>query len=361
MLLNINQDWDYSTQLETKVNWLQELLSPWTRDSIQVFQSPVTQYRMRAEFRIWHEGDISNYSMYHPGTKQVYSVTDFPAATKVIGELMKPLLDTINCSQMLRRKLFTVEFLASTNNEVVVSLIYHKPLDSEWVQAANTLQENFSINLIGRSRKQRHVFGNDYVTETLHANNESYQIRHIENSFTQPNAEVNQKMVQWACDQASNLSGDLLELYCGAGNFTLPLSRHFGRVFATEVSKSSIKAMRWNIEANAINNVELVRMSAEEVTDAVDEVRSFRRLQHLNLNDYEFQTIFVDPPRAGVDEKTMELVQRYDNIIYVSCNPESLVKNISQLSGSYKIKSSAAFDQFPYTAHLEAGVLLSKY
>lgn len=71
-------------------------------------------------------------------------------------------------------------------------------------------------------------------------------------SFTQPNAAVCRKMLEWACRAAEGLGGDLLELYCGNGNFTLPLSRYFRQVLATEISKTSVSAAQWNIEANWI-------------------------------------------------------------------------------------------------------------
>ena len=71
-------------------------------------------------------------------------------------------------------------------------------------------------------------------------------------------------MLTWACDAAQNLGKDMLELYCGNGNFTLPLSQHFNQVLATEVSKTSVNAAQWNIEANQITNLKIARLSAEE-------------------------------------------------------------------------------------------------
>ncbi|MEQ9565388.1 MAG: tRNA (uridine(54)-C5)-methyltransferase TrmA, partial [Pseudomonadales bacterium] len=146
----------------------------------------------------------------------------------------------------------------------------------------------------------------------------------------------------------------------GNGNFTLPLARHFHMVLTTEISKGSIAALEWNLQANKIDNIQLARLSAEEATQALDRVRPFRRLNHVNLDSYDFSTIFVDPPRAGVDAKTMELARRFDNIIYISCNPETLKQNLEQIADSHQITATAAFDQFPFTPHLEAGVCLKR-
>jgi tRNA (uracil-5-)-methyltransferase len=103
-----------------------------------------------------------------------------------------------------------------------------------------------------------------------------------------------------------------------------------------------------------------VRMSAEEVTQALNEERTFRRLSDLPkpLQHYDLDTLFVDPPRAGLDDHTVVMAGRFPTIVYVSCNPQSLAKNLHSLHQSHAIKHFALFDQFPYTDHMECGVLL---
>ena len=115
-----------------------------------------------------------------------------------------------------------------------------------------------------------------------------------------------------------------------------------------------------NLEANGVGNVELVRLSAEELTQALNEVRPFRRLAGIDLKSYEFGSVFVDPPRAGMDPDTCELTRRFQRILYISCNPETLAANIAQLSDTHRVTRCALFDQFPYTHHMEAGVLLER-
>ena len=78
------------------------------------------------------------------------------------------------------------------------------------------------------------------------------------------------------------------------------------------------------------------------------------------MDTYDLQTILVDPPRAGLDPKTMELLSEFQNIIYISCNPDTLKANLEQISDSHDIAKFALFDQFPYTHHIECGVLLCK-
>jgi tRNA (uracil-5-)-methyltransferase len=101
-------------------------------------------------------------------------------------------------------------------------------------------------------------------------------------------------------------------------------------------------------------------MSAEEFTQAMQGVRKFNRLKDIDLSSYNCETIFVDPPRSGLDDETVKLVQSYRRILYISCNPQTLCANLEQLQNTHKISRLALFDQFPYTHHMECGILLEK-
>ncbi|HEY7865854.1 MAG TPA: tRNA (uridine(54)-C5)-methyltransferase TrmA, partial [Psychromonas sp.] len=204
------------------------------------------------------------------------------------------------------------------------------------------------------------MLDNDFVIEELSIKDRTYQFKQIENSFTQPNARVNCSMIEWAMAQVNDKSRDLLELYCGSGNFSIPLASCFKSVLATEISKTSVNAAQFNIAANKIDNLDIVRLSSEEFVEAMTGVREFKRLKDVNLSDYDFSTVLVDPPRAGIDDKTIALIQRFDNIIYISCNPLTLADNLQELSKTHKVKRTALFDQFPFTEHIESGVFLER-
>ena len=180
----------------------------------------------------------------------------------------------------------------------------------------------------------------------------------IENSFTQPNPRVNEQMIAWALEQFKDTSGDLLELYCGAGNFTIPFARKFDKVLATEISKSSIAAAKNNMQLNDVANIEFVRMSAEEFVQALDGVREFNRMKDIDIDAYQLKNIFVDPPRAGMDEESCAFAARHDTILYISCNPETLHRDLKLLTQTHRVEKMGLFDQFPYTNHVEMGVKL---
>ena len=350
----------YQVQLAEKVKRVEENFTHPALPAINVYTSSPSHYRMRAEFRIWHEGGHAHYAMNRPGEKRPYTIEDFPVGSKRINALMPPLLDAINASAVLSKRLFSAEFLTTLSGDALITLIYHKPLDEAWQKEALLLQEALGVPIIGRSRKQKIVLDRDHVMENLHVAGKDYHYQQVETGFTQPNAEVNEKMLGWALGCAGECDGDLLELYCGNGNFTCVLAPQFDKVLATEISKLSVRSATFNLRANAVDNVTIVRMSSEELTDALNGVRPFRRLRDIDLKSYRFSTIFVDPPRSGLDEGTVKLAQQFDHIIYISCNPDTLKNNLDTLSQTHEVRRFAVFDQFPYTDHLECGAFLTK-
>lgn len=328
-----------------------------------VVASPTTGFRLRAEFRIWHQGSTVNYVMFDPADRKTpIVIDDFPIVATPIRKLMPELRERLAEEPRLRRKLFQVEFLSTLSGDLLVTLIYHRALDDDWQDAAECLAKAIRCNIVGRSRKQKRVIGNDWVDECLSINGREWHYRQPEQAFTQPNGTINQSMIAWALAQAGSSPHDLLELYCGIGNFTLPLSRCFDRVIATELSKVATRAAEHNRQRNHIDNVEFARLSAEEMTEALAGTRPFRRLSHLQwpLSDYHLDTLLVDPPRAGLDAATLHLASGFERILYVSCNPTSLRANLRQLMTTHHINDLTFFDQFPYTHHMECGVLLTK-
>ncbi|MFW1733921.1 tRNA (uridine(54)-C5)-methyltransferase TrmA [Acinetobacter sp. ULE_I001] len=355
----------YQQQLDAKIERIQTQFAEFNPPSLEVFASPEQNFRMRAEFRIWHTEDDMFYAMFERDENQqktVARIDEFPIADRSINQLMPVLLAELKADLVLSKRLFEVHFLATLKGEMLVSLIYRAPLSEEWEVLAKQLADKLNVKIIGRSRGQKVILTDEFVVEELKVFERKFQYKQIESSFTQPNAQVCQKMLQWACQSVEGKNKDLLELYCGNGNFTLPLSLSFNRVLATELAKSSVYAAQWNIQQNQIDNIQVARLSAEEFTQAYNGEREFRRLQEaeIDIQGYEFDTVFVDPPRAGIDDDTLMLLQGFQRILYISCNPDTLHDNLKTLLKTHKIVKFAMFDQFPYTHHVESGVLLEK-
>ncbi len=351
----------YERQISEKIQLTKSQFSGFTDVDLEVFRSSITAYRMRAEFKLWHENGEIHYAMHEPGVKnRPYIIETFPIASKAIQTLMPKLRDELNRQPVLKQKAFQVEFLSTTTDEMLVTLIYHRPLSADWLEAAKALAQKFNIHLIGRARKQKVIIGNDFVTEALEVHGRRYLYQQKEGAFTQPNASVSTQMLQWSVDCMADQPDDFLELYCGNGNFTLPLSQKFRKVLATEISKSSIQSALYNCQLNNINAIEFVRMSSEEFTQALNKERPFRRLATINLDDYHFSTLLVDPPRAGLDSGTRALASQFPTILYISCNPDTLARDLETLLQTHQMERMALFDQFPYTHHREMGVLLQQ-
>ncbi|WDE05685.1 tRNA (uridine(54)-C5)-methyltransferase TrmA [Thalassomonas viridans] len=355
---------NYDQQLTQKQQEIAELFSAFDLPDFDIYESERLNYRQRAEFRVWHDGDALDYIMFNSETKQKYRVEYFPVASELINTAMKALLDEIKDNQVLRQKLFQVDFLSTLSGELLISLLYHKQLDQAWQDAAQVLKQTLSaiapVDIIGRAKKQKIVLDKDYITEVLTVQGKTYQYQQVENSFTQPNGKVNEKMLAWAQQASAGLGGDLIELYCGNGNFSIALAQNFDRVLGTEISKTSVKSAQVNIALNKVDNIDIVRMSSEEFSQAMNGERQFRRLEGFDLTQYKYETVLVDPPRAGLDPDSVELVSRFERIIYISCNPETLKDNLAVLTKTHNIEKFALFDQFPYTHHVETGVVLTR-
>jgi tRNA (uracil-5-)-methyltransferase len=352
---------NYASLLAGKVTQFKRDFAPFAIPEPDVFPSAPEHYRLRAEFRVWHQGDDLHYAMFDPeNPKQPVMVEDFPIAVESISGLMPRLLDRLRASQTLRGGLFQADFLATLSGKLMVTLIYHRQLGTAWELAARDLAADLGIQVIGRSRGQKVVLDRDWLLEEFALDGRRLRYQQVEGSFTQPNGGVNRLMLGWACKQAASLGGDLLELYCGNGNFTMALAPLFDKVLATEVSKSSVHAAQYNIAANDVGNVALVRASSAEIADALAGRTVLKRMQDIDLASYRFSTLFVDPPRSGLDATTLEFAAGFDHILYISCNPQTLLDNVAALQVTHLVGAAAVFDQFPYTHHLECGVLLTR-
>ncbi len=347
----------YKEQLETKTLKIKEEFKEFYSGEITIFSSNPSHFRNRAEFRVWHSGDKISYAMNGFDKKEIILINECQIVQMPIFEMMPKLINYIEKSPILKDKLFGIEFLNGEN--LLIALIYHKKIDDDWLQEGKKLENTLDINILGRSRGIRLVSSKDYILQKLKVLDSEYHYKVYENSFLQPNTKVNEKMITWAKKNSFDFSGDLLELYCGHGNFTIPLSENFDKVLATEISKKSIKAAKENVALNHINNISFVRLSSEELTQALNGKREFRRLKDIELKEFNFTTVFVDPPRAGVDEDSLKLLQKFEHIIYISCNPSTLKRDLKTLCKTHKIDKFALFDQFAFTSHIECGVILS--
>lgn len=166
--------------------------------------------------------------------------------------------------------------------------------------------------------------------------------------FAQVNPVQNRSLIASMLDLlALNGSEHVLDLFCGMGNFSLPLARRAQRVVAVEDYASSIACARINAVANTITNVEF------HAADAAVVMARYQAADTLDL-------VIMDPPRTGHYQVTSDLLKiRPQRICYVSCDPATLVRDLAPLiHGGYEVVSSQPFDFFPQTWHIESMTLL---
>lgn len=346
----------YDEQKELKIAKIKELFDRFYSGEIEFFESSEVGFRSRAEFGIWHEnGDIS-YSMRGRSSKKI-EIDSCQIVDLKISNLMPKLLNAIKDDEALVNRLFGIEFISSAKS-LVATLLYHKDVNQISANLSK-LQSNLKIGLIARSRGVKLEFGRVNIDEILRINGRDFYYTMSDTAFIQPNKNINEKMISWAINEIDD-GGDLIELYCGHGNFTIPISLKFNQILATEISKSSIDMALKNCKLNSVDNIKFVRLSAGELMDAMAKKREFNRLRGVDLDSFDFTHILVDPPRAGCEIGVLEFMSKIKNIIYISCNPLTLRDNLEILSKTHKVSKFAIFDQFVHTNHIECGVILTK-
>ncbi|KGI55980.1 tRNA (uridine(54)-C5)-methyltransferase TrmA [Campylobacter sp. MIT 97-5078] len=341
-----------------KSQFAKELFKEFLNDlKIEEFQNHSKAYRNRVELVFYKDELGLSYASFEGKKKIKIQSLDF--VEPQIQSFMPLLLVCLNASKILSNKLFGVEFL-STKKDFSITLLYHTDINL-LQDELDQLSKDLNTNIITRCKGKKLVFGHEELRQSLDINGYKFEYIFSNDCFVQPNTFMNETMISWVINKVKkDNKSDLLEFYCGYGNFTLPLSRLFHRVLASEISKKNIEFALQNCKLNQSQNINFIRLSSQELIKAFKKERAFFRLRHINLDEFEFSHVFVDPPRAGLDELSLEFIPSFKNIIYISCNPLTLKDNLNVLSKSHKIKHFAIFDQFAHTPHLECGVILER-
>jgi 23S rRNA (uracil1939-C5)-methyltransferase len=169
--------------------------------------------------------------------------------------------------------------------------------------------------------------------------------------FVQANPGVNELLIDEVIGLAELYRGRaVLDLYCGAGNFTLPLACFASEVAAVEGYPPAAEDARKNADANALGNVRALAAPAA------------RAASELGAEGFRPHFALLDPPREGAPEAVEPLVALGPEwILYVSCSPPTLARDLGALAGrGYRVEWARAADMFPQTAHVEALVLLRR-
>ena len=198
------------------------------------------------------------------------------------------------------------------------------------------------IKLVGIIINNKTFYGKNYLFERI--NNTLFKISY--DSFFQVNPYIASELFQLISDNIKQYD-KVLDLYCGVGTLSLNAASKALSVTGIEIVPNAILNALFNASLNDLSNVHFV---LNDVSDAIAKIK------------LDFNKVIVDPPRAGLTKETIDILLKINptSIIYVSCDPQTLVRDYKLLSDTYEIEKSYILDMFSYTYHVETVLILKK-
>jgi 23S rRNA (uracil1939-C5)-methyltransferase len=330
-------------QLHYKTEALRETLARTGRladiERLPPISSPAPfHYRTRCQLKV-HRGEVG---FYERESHRLVPIGDCPL---LIPSLNRTI--ALITAHLPLDGLREIEIHGTTATGEVLVVLKGKGLEEEQLRAFyTTAREEASpdcsvVGLIVYGNGGRAVWGRDYlVQEVLNK-----RLRVSDRSFCQVNGPIQDALVRTVLDRLSPDGEDRwLELYSGAGLFTLFLAEKVKEVTAVEENPFAVEDARWNIQSAGLSNVRLIQAAAETA------------LAERLYGDGRFSKIFLDPPREGAGRAVIEGLVRLNprRIDYLSCDPATLARDLRMLSDrGYRPVRIQPIDLFPQTGHLE--------
>ena len=190
--------------------------------------------------------------------------------------------------------------------------------------------------------------GDGYITDKLG----EYTFKISPMSFYQINPIQTEKLYSIAVEKA-NLTGKetILDLYCGIGTIGIFASKYVKKLYGIEIVEQAIEDAKENAKINNVTNAEFFAGDVEQVLEGI--------LQKENVTP---DVIFVDPPRKGLDNTTIKNILKVSpkRVVYISCNPATLVRDLKMLEEQYEISEIQPVDMFPFTSHVECVTVMDR-
>ncbi len=311
------------------------------QELLPIMPSPYTDhYRLRSQFTVRSEQGKQKIGFFRPGSYDLVEVEDAFLIHPLINKVLKAIRRIGDRLPRLK------EIHINTSPEGEAHVLFftemesYPPLEALLRELQDMAPEVIGITGFARKKKIA-VLGKNYLTLDV----EGLKLCATEGNFYQVNWEQNRNMVRTVME-FGGLNGNetVLDLYCGIGNFALPLAKRSMTTIGIESGYSAIVDARKNAELNSIKNAEFI---ADDMTKGLKTLLQRKLQAHL---------IVLDPPRAGAALKTLERILAFvpHKIIYVSCNPATLARDLKyfHLFG-FRLARLQPVDMFPYTYHIE--------
>lgn len=190
------------------------------------------------------------------------------------------------------------------------------------------------------------LYGNGYVQDILG----EYTFNISPLSFYQVNPIQAEKLYEFGVKGANIKKEDIVvDLYCGIGTISLFMSKYAKKVYGIEIVKEAVESAKENAKINNVNNTEFIAGDVEKVLDDL-----------LNKQNIIPNVVMFDPPRRGLDDLTINNILKIapKKVVYISCNPATLVRDLSRFEKAYEIVEIQPVDMFPFTSHVECVAVL---
>ena len=256
------------------------------------------------------------------------------------------IADCLLAEDAIRKFLKDIKYLNIKNGEVIIRSNFNNELII-WIKTEDKL--NISIEHIKKNHKivgviinDKTIYGDSSFVEKI--NNLFFKVSY--DSFFQINRDICSKLFNLIKDEISS-NETLLDLYCGVGTLGINASDNTNKVYGIEIIKNAIL----NAITNAtINNKQNMFYMLGDVGKCLSQIKD------------KVDVVIVDPPRAGLDNKTKNILLELKpkKIIYVSCDPMTFARDIKELNSSYKPTIIKGLDMFPFTHHIETFCVMEK-
>ena len=225
--------------------------------------------------------------------------------------------------------------------ELVSEIIRHFPKVKTIIKNINRKNTNVILG-----QQNINLYGEGYIKDEL--GNYVFKISPL--SFYQVNPLQAECLYQMGVEVAKISKQDIVfDLYCGIGTISLFMSKFAKKVYGIEIVKEAVEMAKENASLNQVNNVDFIAGDVEDILDEL--IRKQKVIPDI---------VMVDPPRKGLDSKSIEnlLMIRPKRLVYISCNPATLMRDLAKLEVLYEVKALKPVDMFPFTSHVECVAVL---
>ncbi len=326
------QHMPYNLQIRIKEEILRDCLKRLgmieTALSEPVIDNNPWNYRLRGQFK----ASRGKAGFYRANSREVVDIEDCPLMVKEIGESFRKARYLL--------KAIKIKEIHITAGDSLIALIKTPQFNNSSAQwnrlAGGFLNAGFSGLFIEMKNKKLLRYGADYTVLNL----EDLQYTVSPMSFFQSNWGVNRRVISFINNNLQPIKDKkVLDIYSGAGNFSMPAAAAGAEVTAVEGNPFAIEDGKRNLEINNISNCRFILSPAAEYHP-----------------EDRFDILILDPPRAGLSNKGMNrvLASAPERIVYISCNPATFARDLRKLTGKYDIESIRMVDFFPQTYHIES-------